>query len=93
MINILNVAKTIYGGWSVKSVDTLDTNGIKSAKVTEGDYGLSVCFFLTTGQMAFVPLDKDSSCNVGDEVALDKLKVVTLEKPGEDTIQRIRVVE
>lgn len=89
MINILSIAKTVYGGWSLKSSEKLDTENIQSAQVVMGDYGLNICFFLKTGQKVYQSLSTNSKLNEGDVPELDKLKVLTLTKPGNPDCYKI----
>lgn len=59
---------------------------VASAEVTKGDYGLSVCFHLTTGGMCFFSIDTDNSklVGVGDKVDVDNLIYKKLEKKDVD---------
>lgn len=93
MLDIMNIAKTVYGGWNLKSTEELNPEQFSSAKVTQGDYGLSVCFFLKTGQMAFIPLSKDSALNEGDTPEIKNLRIQTLSKPSEGDIYRVIEVQ
>ena len=61
-----------------------------SAKVVQSQYGMSVCFFMASGGQTYIPVSRDSVCQVGDTVDPSKAKILFLEKDGE-TIQRIEL--
>ena len=86
--------RKIYGGrWSVKSSRMLsqeEKNLVFKAQVVDSQYGNSCCFFMKNGTSIYVPMSTDATSGVGDIVNLDSLEVVTLEKPGEMDIERIR---
>lgn len=86
--------RKIYGGrWSVKSSRMLsqeEKNLVFKAQVVDSQYGNSCCFFMKNGTSIYVPMSTDAASGVGDLVNLDSLEVVTLEKPGEMDIERIR---
>ena len=61
-----------------------------SAKVVQSTYGMSVCFFMASGGQTYIPVSRDSVCQVGDTVDPSKATVLFLEKDG-DTITRIEI--
>ena len=63
---------------------------VTSAKVVSSQYGMSVCFYMKSGCQTYVPVSRDSSTSIGDDVDLTKVKILTLEKDGE-TINRIEI--
>jgi hypothetical protein len=85
--------KSYAGKWSVDSVspfDAEDLAAISSAHVVNSSYGLSCCFMMKSGVMHFIPMDETCDAVAGESIDLTKAKVVTLTKPGECPIKRIR---
>ena len=93
-MNILSKLPIYAGKWKETAVDTFGAEDIaatESAVVVESNYGLSVCFYLRSGGQTYIPLDTNNSLSVGDVVDLHKAKVVTLSRPGDDDIYRVRI--
>lgn len=93
-MSIFSNSKSYAGNWNVKSVTPIpqdDIDNIKSAHVVNSQYGLSVCFLMKAGNMFFIPVDKNSNVNPGDNVDLSQAKVVTFERQGDADIQKIRI--
>lgn len=65
--------------------------GIVSAKVVPSQYGLSVCFFMTSGCQQYIPLSKNSVAQVGDIVDVKAARVLTLDRDGSDEILRVEI--
>lgn len=92
-MNIFSALRVYAGKWSEKSVRDFSTEEITAvvqAKVVESQYGLSVCFTMKSGGQTYVPLDQNSSLGIDAIVDLTKAKLVTLQRPGEDDIYRVR---
>ena len=92
-MNIFNALRIYAGKWSEKSVRDFSSEEIAAvdkAEVVESQYGLSVCFFMKSGGQTYVPLDQNSSLGIGSIVDLTKAQLVTLERPGEQDIYRVR---
>ena len=68
-----------------------ELSGIVSAKVVASQYGLSCCFFMTSGCQQYIPLSRDSVANVGDSVDVKAITVLQLEKEGADPILRVEL--
>lgn len=86
----------IYGGWNVKSEHKFnkdELNYIKQAVVVESQYGNSVCLTLMGGNITYIPLDPKSeeTTAVGQVLDPQALTLITLTKPGENDIIRVRV--
>lgn len=62
---------------------------VASATVVTSEYGKSVCFFLKSGMQGFVPVSTLSKLQVGENVDLDKVELVTLSRQGDADILRI----
>lgn len=68
-----------------------ELSGIVSAKVVASQYGLSCCFFMTSGCQQYIPLSRDSVAQVGDVVDVNNITVLQLEKEGGDPILRVEI--
>ena len=84
----------IYAGkWSEKSARAFapeEVSAVEKAEVVESNYGFSVCFFMTGGGQTYIPLDQNSSASIGTLIDLTKAQLVTLQRPGEQDIYRVR---
>jgi len=92
-MNIFNALRVYAGRWSEKNVREFSAEevaAVDKAEVVESQYGLSVCFFMKSGGQTYVPLDQNSSLSEGSLVDLTKSQLVTLGRPGEDDIYRVR---
>ena len=91
----LFTGRTVYAGkWSVKDVNKMSNDDIQmvsNATIVPSEYGLSVCFFMKTGGQVYIPVSNDCNATVGQSVDLTKAEIITLEKPGESDIERVRV--
>lgn len=93
-MNIFNSLRVYAGKWSEKSSRKFDKEEIEAtqqAKVVESQYGYSVAFFMKAGGQVFIPLDQNSTLSPGDIVDLNKAQIVTLQRPGEKDIYRVRI--
>jgi hypothetical protein len=104
MLNIFASLKVYAGKWTPKT-NMVDETGhpvdnprsfsndeiatIFSAIVVPSQYGNSVEFTRKDGGKSFIPLDKESTLGIGDTVDINKAKLLTLCKQGEDDIVRI----
>ena len=92
-MNIFNALKIYAGKWAEKEVRPFSPEeiaAVDTAKVVESEYGSSVCFMMKAGGMTYVPLDQNSSLAVDSLVDLTKAQLVTLCRPGEQDIYRVR---
>ena len=92
-MNIFNALRVYAGKWSEKDVRAFapeEVAAVEKAEVVESQYGFSVCFFMVGGGQTYVPLDQNSSLGIGDIVDLTKAQLVTLQRPGEQDIYRVR---
>jgi hypothetical protein len=64
---------------------------VVSAKVVASQYGMSVCFFMKDGCQKYIPVSRDSMCQVGDAVDIKKAKILILEKDGSKDIARVEI--
>ena len=92
-MNIFSALRVYAGKWSEKNVRDFapeEVAAVEQAKVVESQYGFSVCFFMKSGGQSYIPLDQNSSLGIDAVVDLTKAKLVTLQRPGEDDIYRVR---
>lgn len=93
-MNIFNALRIYAGKWSEKSsrqFTSEEITAVDRAEVVESQYGLSVCFFMSGGGQSYIPLDQNSSLGIGAQVDLTKAQIVTLTRPGEEDIYRVRI--
>ena len=93
-MNIFSALRVYAGKWQEKNVESFKPEEIAlvdKAEVVESQYGLSVCFFMKSGGLSYIPLDQNSSAAIGDTIDLSKAQVVTLCKQGENDIFRVRI--
>ena len=92
-MNIFSALRIYAGKWSEKNVRAFapeEVAAVEQAKVVESQYGLSVCFFMRGGGQSYIPLDQNSSLAIDDVIDLNKAQLVTLQRPGEQDIYRVR---
>ena len=92
-MNIFNSLRVYAGKWSEKETRNFSSEevaAVAKAEVVESQYGLSVCFFMTSGGQTYVPLDQNSGLSIGDTIDLTKAELVTLQRSGEKDIYRVR---
>ena len=92
-MNIFSALRVYAGKWSEKEVRAFapeEVAAVEKAEVVESQYGFSVCFFMKSGGQTYVPLDQNSSLGIGSQVDLTKAQLVTLQRPGEQDIYRVR---
>ena len=92
-MNIFSALRVYAGKWSEKNVRAFapeEVAAVEKAEVVESQYGFSVCFFMKGGGQSYIPLDQNSSLGIDAVVDLTKAKLVTLQRPGEDDIYRVR---
>jgi len=92
-MNIFSALRIYAGKWSEKNVRAFapeEVAAVEKAEVVESQYGLSVCFLMAGGGQTYIPLDQNSSLGVGSLVDLTEAQLVTLQRPGEQDIYRVR---
>jgi len=91
-MNIFSSLRVYAGKWNVKETKKFSEEEIAlvdRAEVVDSQYGQSVCFFMKSGGMTYIPLDQNSSKATGDTVDLSQASIVTLSKQGEADIYRV----
>lgn len=91
-MSIFESLRLYAGKWSVKSSRAFTEDEIKAvdeAVVVASEYGNSVCFYMASGGMTFIPLSNTSTKGIGESIDLHNAKVLTLEKQGENDIVRV----
>lgn len=94
LMNIFNGLQVYGGNWSVKSSRAFDAEEIAAvakAEVVASEFGNSVCFFMKSGGMTYIPLSNTSTLTVGDSVDITKAELLTLHRDGSEDIQRVSV--
>ena len=92
-MNIFSALRIYAGKWSEKGSRDFSSEeiaAVEKAEVVESQYGSSVCFHMKMGGQTYIPLDQNSSKAIGDLVDLTTAKLITLCRPGEDDIYRVR---
>lgn len=94
----LGAITTYAGKWAetgrelLSQLDPKGFRGIASATVTEKeqDWGISrsICLTMKAGGQKYIPLSKDSELQDGDEVDLQSIEIITLERDGDSPIYR-----
>lgn len=90
---------TSYGKkWEVtdnallKDVDPSGIMGVERAEVTSHEFdwgtGVSICLFLKSGGVKYLPLSNESDLEVGDEVSTESIEILQLERDGDNPIYR-----
>lgn len=97
-MGFLSTLNTYAKGYEVTNREKLskfDNEGFKdvaSAKVTskEQEWGTSIaiCLFMKSGGTKYIALSRDSDLEVGDDVNIKSIEVLTLEREGEEPIYR-----
>lgn len=93
-MNIFSALRVYAGKWSEKKsrqFTSEEVAAVEKAEVVESQFGLSVCFFMCAGGQTYIPLDQNSSVAIGEHIDLSKAALVTLCRPGEEDIYRVRV--
>ena len=55
---------------------------VNRAKVVQGQYTKLVCFYMNDGSQKYIPLSKQSDLSIGDEVDLNKAKLIEFDDEG-----------
>lgn len=99
-MNLLN--QTVYGTpWTIKATAKLSSEelaAISSASVTASTKAetlgkKSICFMLKAGGSIYVPVSRDTEdkLEVGQNVELSSITLITLQREGESDILRAEV--
>lgn len=92
MASIFDSLRQYAGKWAVKSTRNFtedEINSVNRAVVVSSQYGTSLCFYMKSGGMTFIPMSNTSTKGIGEEVNLHNAKLVTLGKDGESDIVRV----
>lgn len=79
-------------GWGIKSFRAFDNNeidAVKSNEVVESNKGKSLCFYLYSGEVKYIPLSEYSLQNIGDSLDLHNATLITLCREGDYDIYRV----
>lgn len=72
--------------------DEEELSMIRSAKVVQSQWGLSVCFFMISGGRAYIPVSSECQDNVDVDDLVDpkKVEILTLRRESDgSTIDRV----
>lgn len=90
-MNFLSKLKEYGGSWTPADTFALDAKEvaqIASAKITESQFGSSICLMLKSGRIKFIPLNRDSTLVEGDVVKPESIEITRLERAGDEDIFR-----
>lgn len=93
-MNIFSTLQVYAGKWAVKAKRAFtpeEVASVASAVVVASQYGNSVCFHMAAGGQAFIPLSQDATVGVGETVDLSKAELLTLGRPGDADIVRVKI--
>lgn len=93
-MNVFAALRVYAGKWNETAKRLFSPEeiaAVESAVVVTSQYGYSVCFLMKAGGQTYIPLDQSSSLSEGDKVDLTKALLVTLSRPGENDIYRVRI--
>lgn len=85
-INFFAAAQVYGSKWNIvekRRFNSEEKAMIESASIVDADYGLSVCFMMKGGGSTYISLGKESTGFVGQELDMDELYFLTLERKGE----------
>lgn len=88
MENVFNTLQEYGSNWEileVRNFNAQELTSIEKVEVRASTYGKSMCFFMKNGKKTFIPVDRESNLNIGDEVAADKVqlrKLVNVSDPN-----------
>ena len=93
-MNIFDGLQVYAGKWNVvesRSFNDEEKAMINRAEVVASEYGNSVCFFLKSGGQSYIPLSNQSTLGIGEEVDLNKAKLLKLHRDGSADITRVEI--
>lgn len=85
-INFFATAQVYGNKWNViekRKFNSDEKAMLESASIIDAEYGLSVCFMMKDGGSTYISLGKESTGFVGQELNIDELTLLTLERKGE----------
>lgn len=86
VINFFATAQVYGSKWNIvekRRFNSEEKAMIESASIVDADYGLSVCFMMKDGGSTYISLGKESTGLIGQEVNIEELSLLTLERRGE----------
>lgn len=92
-MNVFSALRVYAGKWNVTDSRVFsqeEIDAVESASVVDSQYGMSVCFFMRGGGQTYIPLSNDSNLSVGDSVDLKSAKLLTLSRPGDSDLMRVK---
>jgi len=68
-----------------------EIGAVDHAVVVESQYGLSACFYMKSGGQTYIPMSTDATAGLGETIDLSKAELVTLGRPGDQDIVRVKI--
>jgi hypothetical protein len=93
-MNLLNALTTYSQKWKETSRGKLSEQDIKSVESAtvknsvEFPDNYSVCLFMKGGGEKYIPLSRDTNAEIGDDVNLEDMEILTLSRSGDKDIFR-----
>lgn len=100
MENVFDALPEYGAKWMVEDArffNEKEQADIQSAEVVPSQFGLSVCFLMSNGKKKYIPLDQESTLNIGDPLDKSRIQLKKLinigdtSKPIGATILRVDV--
>lgn len=82
-VDFLGTLQSYGGKFTVKSTQNVNTEGVKSIKVIQSEFGPQMMFTMLNGRTKYAKLSNQSTLQEGDMVNPESIKLVTLERDGE----------
>jgi hypothetical protein len=89
MEEIINSLETCWIVTNSRPFNPEESAMVCRAEVVPSDYGKSVCFFMKAGGQTYIPLSEQSKLEVGDELDLKTVRLITLSRKGNSDIYRV----
>lgn len=93
-MNIFDSLQMYAGQWQVvnsRNFSDEERNAVVGTEIVASQYGKSVCFFMKSGQQAYIPVSNTCDPALGSSIDMEKAKVITLSRPGDANIQRVEL--
>lgn len=82
-VDFLGTLQSYGGKFTVMNTEKINTEGVKSIKVIDSEYGAQMCFMMLNGRTKYAKLSNQSTLQVNDNVNPESVKLITLERDGE----------
>lgn len=92
-MNIFSNLKLYAAKWMLtdeREFTSEEKGAVETAVVVASEYGNSVCFHMKGGGSCYIPLSTDATLGIGETVDLNKAKLITLSRSGDEDIMRVK---